>query len=162
MRQCGRTRPIANTTQQLVRRNRLTAHMISWDEFGGAPAAKDAQGYPLPSNTNRVATWITDGKKRRNTTRGYTPGLRSPRLGDIPGNRVPWPLASSQSGRHRGTTRGRGTRGSTRGASRGSGAGSHATALPRQPSNRSSGSRNTTVSQDDQVNHRFLTILGVA
>ncbi|KAI4231223.1 MAG: hypothetical protein LQ349_005739 [Xanthoria aureola] len=150
MRQCRSHRPKPNTTQQLVRRNRLKAHMISWNEYGGAPAARDAQGYPLPSTANRVATWITDGKKRRNTTRGYTPGLRSPRLGDIPGNRVPWPVASSRAGRHRATARGRGTRVSTRGVSRGSEAGSHSTAVPQQPSHRSSGSEDTSFSQDEK------------
>ena len=146
MRQCRSHRPKPNKTQQLVRRNRLKAHMISWNEYGGAPAARDAQGYPLPSTANRVATWITDGKKRRNTTRGYTPGLRSPRLGDIPGNRVPWPVANSRTGRHRTTARGRGAQISTRAVSRGGGAGSHSTAVPQQPSHRSLGSEDISSS----------------
>ena len=109
MRQYGPDRKAANTVQRLVRRIRTECPYHFLDEFGGTPPAKDEQGCPLPSSTNRVVTWTTDEKKRRNTTRGYTTGLRSPRLEDIPGNRVPWPPASLQAGRHMGTGRGHGT-----------------------------------------------------
>ncbi|KAL8646264.1 MAG: hypothetical protein Q9226_006941, partial [Calogaya cf. arnoldii] len=51
--------------------------------------------------TDLVTPRMTEDQKERNTTRGLTPGLIHPELGEIPGNRVPWPEQSHRAGRHR-------------------------------------------------------------
>ncbi|KAL8854091.1 MAG: hypothetical protein Q9221_001011 [Calogaya cf. arnoldii] len=48
-----------------------------------------------------VTPRMTEAQKEANTTRGLTPGLIRPELGEIPGNRVPWPEQSHRAGRHR-------------------------------------------------------------
>lgn len=52
-------------------------------------------------NVDWVTPLMTDAQKEANTTRGLTPGLIDKDLGDIPGNRVPWPGQLSRAGKHR-------------------------------------------------------------
>ncbi|KAL8786935.1 MAG: hypothetical protein Q9213_002477 [Squamulea squamosa] len=121
MRQYGPNRTATdNTIQKLVGRARVRNYMIAW-ESGQKPAPMDAQGYPLPSPTNKVAALISERKKRENTTRDYTPGLRSPRLGEIPGNRIFENKTHASAGRRRTKTARGVARGGRRGDARGGG-----------------------------------------
>lgn len=52
-------------------------------------------------NVDWVTPLMTDAQKLANTTRGLTPGLIDKDLGDIPGNRVPWPGQLKRAGKHR-------------------------------------------------------------
>ncbi|KAI4260953.1 MAG: hypothetical protein L6R42_003840 [Xanthoria sp. 1 TBL-2021] len=52
-------------------------------------------------NIDLVTPLMTDAQKEANTTRGLTPGLINKDLGDIPGNRVPWPKQLRRAGRHK-------------------------------------------------------------
>lgn len=65
--------------------------------------AADAEGKKKRTikNVDWVTPLMTEAQKEANTTRGLTPGLIHKDLGDIPGNRVPWPGQLSRAGKHR-------------------------------------------------------------
>ncbi|KAL8771473.1 MAG: hypothetical protein Q9209_003143 [Squamulea sp. 1 TL-2023] len=63
MRQYGPNRTRTdNTVQKLVQRARVRNYMIAWD-VGQNPAPVDAEGYPLPTPTNKVAALMSERKK---------------------------------------------------------------------------------------------------
>ncbi|KAL8726120.1 MAG: hypothetical protein Q9166_006912 [cf. Caloplaca sp. 2 TL-2023] len=82
MRQYRPNRVSTNSMQMHVCRNRKDAYMIAWEKFQGAPEdrVKDI-----------VTERMTPAQLQANSTRGHTPGLIVPALGESPGNRVPWP-----------------------------------------------------------------------
>ncbi|KAL8720703.1 MAG: hypothetical protein Q9225_002469 [Loekoesia sp. 1 TL-2023] len=94
MRQDGTVRssgPNGSTIQPLVGRNRTIHKMISWhdqeDSLGG----------------NNRPKWIdemTNQQKLDNTTRGLTPGLVNPTLGEA-GERIPFPNRIKGAGEHK-------------------------------------------------------------
>ncbi|KAL8926112.1 MAG: hypothetical protein Q9172_001899 [Xanthocarpia lactea] len=50
--------------------------------------------------SDMVTPLMTEAQKAANTTRGLTPGLINKDLGEVPGNRVPWPEQSKLAGHH--------------------------------------------------------------
>ncbi|KAL8915777.1 MAG: hypothetical protein Q9172_006676 [Xanthocarpia lactea] len=99
-----------NTLQRLVSRNRPDAMMVTWPQqhkwLMDANAKKAAQKPAVPSPEDKTrdkplyksktkskvknSLLMTDAEIEANSTRGHTPGLIDPRLGEVPGNRVPW------------------------------------------------------------------------
>ena len=57
--------------------------MIAWHVTAGDERTNQRKQFVLDS--------LTDAQKQANTTRGRTPGLINPALGDIPGNRIELP-----------------------------------------------------------------------
>ena len=68
---------------------RPTWKMLSWH-------AVAVDGNNHNQSTQYVLENLTDAQKQANTTRGSTPGLINPALGDIPSNRVPIPILKSE------------------------------------------------------------------
>ena len=62
--------------------------MLSFHEKWGDERPNQRRKFVLDS--------LTNAQKRANTTRGSTPGLINPALGEIPGNRVPLPAVESK------------------------------------------------------------------
>ncbi|KAL8889240.1 MAG: hypothetical protein Q9215_003442 [Flavoplaca cf. flavocitrina] len=50
--------------------------------------------------SDMVTPLMTDAQKAANTTRGLTPGLINKDIGEVPGNRIPWPEQSKLAGHH--------------------------------------------------------------
>ncbi|KAL8771472.1 MAG: hypothetical protein Q9209_003142 [Squamulea sp. 1 TL-2023] len=59
---------------------------------------------PDNKERDRVTELMTAAQIAANSTRGHTPGLINPSLGETPGNRVPWPKRKRTAGQHQ-TTR---------------------------------------------------------
>ena len=62
--------------------------MIAWHVTAGDDRTNQRKQFVLDS--------LTDAQKQANTTRGRTPGLINPALGDIPGNRIELPALVSK------------------------------------------------------------------
>ncbi|KAL8913695.1 MAG: hypothetical protein Q9171_001545 [Xanthocarpia ochracea] len=108
-----------NTLQRLVSRNRPDAMMVTWPQqhkwLMDANARKATQKLTVPSPEDKTrgkpldksktkskvrnSLSMTNAEIEANSTRGRTPGLIDPRLGEVPGNRVPWPKRNSSAGK---------------------------------------------------------------
>ncbi|KAL9033904.1 MAG: hypothetical protein Q9180_005700 [Flavoplaca navasiana] len=66
----------------------------------GKPATKTQAKKKTIKPSDMVTPLMTDAQKAANTTRGLTPGLVNKDLGEVPGNRVPWPDQSKLAGHH--------------------------------------------------------------
>ncbi|KAL8853379.1 MAG: hypothetical protein Q9198_010979, partial [Flavoplaca austrocitrina] len=64
------------------------------------PASKSQAKTKTIKPSDMVTPLMTDTQKAANTTRGLTPGLIDKELGEVPGNRVPWPEQSKLAGHH--------------------------------------------------------------
>lgn len=64
------------------------------------PATKTKAKKKTIKPSDMVTPLMTDAQKAANTTRGLTPGLINKDLGEVPGNRVPWPDKSKLAGHH--------------------------------------------------------------
>ncbi|KAL8881609.1 MAG: hypothetical protein Q9192_007761, partial [Flavoplaca navasiana] len=64
------------------------------------PASKTQAKKKTIKPSDMVTPLMTDAQKAANTTRGLTPGLINKDLGEVPGNRVPWPDKSKLAGHH--------------------------------------------------------------
>ncbi|KAL8786936.1 MAG: hypothetical protein Q9213_002478 [Squamulea squamosa] len=63
-----------------------------------------SENQPDDKERDRVTELMTAAQIAANSTRGHTPGLINPSLGEIPGNRLPWPKRRRTAGQHQ-TTR---------------------------------------------------------
>ena len=75
------------------------------------PASKTQAKKKTIKPSDMVTPLMTDAQKAANTTRGLTPGLINKDLGEVPGNRVPWPEQSKLAGHHHVKKPGRAPRG---------------------------------------------------
>ncbi|KAL8993029.1 MAG: hypothetical protein Q9169_006650 [Polycauliona sp. 2 TL-2023] len=130
-----------NTVQQLVGRNRKTAKLLSWTRLSQKTDNKDGEDELPASNegandlqgeepnepqagqsksakaktarkyTDKVAPLLSAQQIANNTTRGLTPGLIDPTLGEEPGNRIPWPPQVARAGKHKAKKTGRNPKG---------------------------------------------------
>ncbi|KAL8865476.1 MAG: hypothetical protein Q9198_009305, partial [Flavoplaca austrocitrina] len=66
----------------------------------GKSASKTQAKKKTIKPSDMVTPLMTDAQKAANTTRGLTPGLINKDLGEVPGNRVPWPDQSKLAGHH--------------------------------------------------------------
>lgn len=74
--------------------------MIAWHVTAGSGSGEESR--TLNDRKRRVLDSLTDAQKDANTTRGSTPGLIDPALGEISGNRVALPdLVLRKRGRRR-------------------------------------------------------------
>ncbi|KAL9633937.1 MAG: hypothetical protein Q9204_003197 [Flavoplaca sp. TL-2023a] len=64
------------------------------------PASKTQAKKKTIKPSDMVTPLMTNAQKAANTTRGLTPGLINKDLGEVPGNRVPWPDKSKLAGHH--------------------------------------------------------------
>ncbi|KAL8856652.1 MAG: hypothetical protein Q9178_006719 [Gyalolechia marmorata] len=120
MRQYGPNRTRShNTLQRLVSRNRPKAMMVTWPQQhkwlmdANAKKAVKKSAVPSPEDKTRDkpldksktkskvknSLLMTEAEIEANSTRGHTPGLIDPRLGEVPGNRVPWPKKNPTAGK---------------------------------------------------------------
>ena len=90
-------RYLQNSTNNLINRqeNRLYL-MLAWHTTG-------AQGMRANTNRTMVLRRVADAQPPLppNSTRGLTPGLINPALGNVPGNVVPQPVVGADHGRLR-------------------------------------------------------------
>ena len=96
-RTVGFDRHLQNSTNNLInRQEHRTFSMLSWQTTG-------ARG--MRPNTVRTLVLqrvaAANPPLPPNSTRGLTPGLRNPALGNVPGNVVPWPAVNVNQGRLR-------------------------------------------------------------
>ena len=120
MRQYGPNRTRShNTLQRLGSRNRPDAMMVTWPQQhqwlidANAKKAAHKPAVPSPEDKTRAkpldksktkskvknSLLMTDAEIKANSTRGHTPGLIDPRLGEVPGNRVPLPKQNPTAGK---------------------------------------------------------------
>ncbi|KAL8945792.1 MAG: hypothetical protein Q9222_007717 [Ikaeria aurantiellina] len=91
-----------NSIEMLVSRSRKHLAIVAWE-----PQNPNLNRHRRQSKNQRnVQEKLTPWQIANNTTRGLTPGLRDPALGEA-GGRIPWPKMAKGAGKHKGPQKAR-------------------------------------------------------